>query len=181
MNKESKKKSRTRKELILEALEQLQDEKDNGYGEYEVHYVVPYDEYGGEVRGVIDNFTASNSAEAVHYATELLGFPEIDAEELASNRREFVQLDGYGIVKVRKKDNDKIYTSGDMLKMAEFIFDNYHREVSIKGARIKSDDNREEVLIRLISLFNLPKHNKLTDRYRIYEKPTRRHKHSFGR
>lgn len=158
-------KKRSREELVLKALKQLQDEKDIGYGEYEAHYVIPYNEDGGEIRGVIDNFTAANSYEAFKYITELFEFPEIDPEELANDKREFIQLDGYGIVKIRKKNNDKIYTGNDLLKLAEFIFDNYYRSVSIKETKIASDDNRREILTRLIHLFKLPKRNKLTDKY----------------
>lgn len=160
-------KKRTRKELILEALKQIEEERGSKYGEYEIHYIIPYNEDGGEIRGVIDGFMAANSAEALRYASEMLGFPEIDAAELANNRREFVQLDGYGVVKIRKTNKDKEYTGEDLLKLAEFIFEHYHREVVVGGTRIKSNDNREEVLTKLISLFKLPKRNKLADKYHM--------------
>ena len=168
MPKENKKADKTSEisteELVFKALGQI-DTDFLKRQEYEVHFVVPYDEDGGEVRGIIKNFTASSSADAVRYVSEKYGFPEIDDD--AINKHEFPETERYGKIKARKVLNDKDFTAEDLLKSWEFMFNNYIRNVSINGIRTKSDDNREEVLMSLVRMFKLPQRNKLTDKYKI--------------
>jgi hypothetical protein len=162
----SEKEQRTTEELVVEALRQLGKDPLEQH-EYEIHYVIPYNEDGGEIRGVISNFVASSSAEAVRYVSEMMHFPEIDPDTMADNSKEYADLDRYGIVKVRKVLNEPMYTGEDLMKSWDFIFNNYYREVNLDGARLKDSDNREEMIIRLINLFKLPGRNKLTDKYNI--------------
>lgn len=166
-NEGANKSTKDRLELLMfKALKQMDTDFMQRH-EYEVHFVIPYNEDGGEVRGIINNFTASSPADAVRYVSEMYNFPEFDDDALdimvsPENSR-------FGIIKVRKVLNDKIYTGEDILKSWEYIFNNYTRNVEIDSIGVRSDDNREEVLMSLIELFKLPRFNKLTDKYNIYD------------
>lgn len=158
---------RTREELVKQALNQLKREKSLGYGEYAVYYTLPAVN-GGTITGVIDGFMADSAGDAVAFASRVIEFPEIDPEEAdkMDDRSEAAKLKGYGITKVRKVLNEKEYTGEDMLALIEFIFNNYYREVTMKGSKITEEDNRDEILTKVVYLFKLPSNNRISDKRR---------------
>lgn len=158
--------TKEREDLIKRALLQMIKEREIKIKEYDVHFVVPFNKDGGEIRGVIEGIPAVCSADVVRYVSEAYDFPEVKDDE--DDKLDFLPSTGYGIIKIVKHNREKRFTEEEMLKSWEFIFNRYYREVTIESDKLKTDDNRREILSGLIELYELPRNNYLASKYYVF-------------